>query len=295
MDRAGNLGYFSDMTQSPAPIPAWQLYGEENVFPDLMHVERIVDRAEGLDWTIAPHRHLHLHQIFHLIAGEIRMTVDGEAWQIAPPVMLNIPRGAAHSFSFSAGTQGFVLTLPADHFPDLFGPQSETAVLLGRAFAVAADAGAADLVAAIAASHGGTDGLRRTRLRGQIVTLICDMLDRAAAHQDVALAPDARVQAFQALVRDTLRARWSMDRYAAALAISPRHLSRLCRRATGLAALDYIETQRIREACNLLVYTRMSVQQVAYHLGYDDPSYFSRCFQRSVGRSPSAYRQGFDG
>ena len=44
------------------------------------------------------------------------------------------------------------------------------------------------------------------------------------------------------------------------------------------------------EARRLLAYTPMAVAQVAQQLGFDDPAYFSKCFARQVGSTPSAYR-----
>jgi AraC family transcriptional regulator, transcriptional activator of pobA len=64
MDRPGKSWHFSDMDRPL--ITSWQLYGEDRAFPDLRHVERIVDRAAGPDWRIAPHRHTYLHQVFLL-------------------------------------------------------------------------------------------------------------------------------------------------------------------------------------------------------------------------------------
>ena len=54
-------------------IPTWQLYGEASPFPDLLHIERIVDRAAGQDWVIAPHRHVNLHQIFLIRSGVVAL------------------------------------------------------------------------------------------------------------------------------------------------------------------------------------------------------------------------------
>ena len=56
----------------------------------------------------------------------------------------------------------------------------------------------------------------------------------------------------------------------------------------------YVEALKMREACRLLVYTGLSAQQIAYQLGFDDPSYFSRVFQRTLHFSPSAYRGRFE-
>jgi AraC-like DNA-binding protein len=40
----------------------------------------------------------------------------------------------------------------------------------------------------------------------------------------------------------------------------------------------------------MLAYTRDSVQGVGFALGFDDPAYFSRFFQRGTGLAPSVYR-----
>ena len=71
-------------------IPAWQLYGEASPFPDVLHIERIVDRASGLDWTIAPHRHLNLHQLFVFLSGDVQLTADGAPVPVTPPALASV-------------------------------------------------------------------------------------------------------------------------------------------------------------------------------------------------------------
>ncbi|WP_156117912.1 AraC family transcriptional regulator, partial [Paracoccus sp. PAMC 22219] len=51
------------------------------------------------------------------------------------------------------------------------------------------------------------------------------------------------------------------------------------------------ELHLMREACRLLAYTRMTAQQVAFQLGYQDPSYFNRRFRNAFGVSPGGYRR----
>ena len=291
MDATLNVWYLSDMGREP--IPTWQLYGEQQAFPDVLHIERIVDRAAGLDWTIAPHRHLHLHQVFLLLAGNVRLTIDGANLNPAPPVVINMPRGTVHGFAFSAGTDGFVLTLPASNFPDLFGASAETAPALGRTFILDARQ-LQTRMDAISALHAGNQLFRLTLLRAEAMLLVSTILAMAPKGLQ-SRATDPRIHRLEALVRQSLADNRRIDAFAADLAITPRHLSRLCNAETGLSAQDFIDSIRMHEACRLLVYTRMTAQQVAYALGYDDPSYFSRAFKRSLHLSPSDYRAHFDG
>ena len=292
MDSLRNRWYFMAMTL--APIPTWQLYGEITAFPDILHIEQVVDRAAGLDWTIGAHRHLHLHQLLLLTSGTIDLTLDGEPNAVAPPAVVNIPRGTVHGFAFSSGTEGFVLTLPADDFPDLFASPAETAAGLARVFSVAADPALCQRFDAVAAAHASHATFRRTLVRAEVTALIAQVTEKAHETYAGRTRVDPRILRFQALVRDTVTGRFSLHDAAHALAMSPRHLSRLCKAETGMTAQSYFETQKMREACRLLVYTAMTAQQIAYHLGFDDPSYFSRVFQRNLTLSPSAYRSRFD-
>lgn len=291
MDEPRHFRYFPDMT---APIPSWQLYGEESPFPDLLHIERIVDRAEGLHWRIAPHRHLHLHQVFLILSGDVRMTVDGQATRAVPPVVMNIPRGKVHGFDFAAGTDGFVLTLPAADLPEVFETRSDALSPLGRAFVAALPDGLEGVFAALAGVHAGNSPLRRLRLRALAMALCCSLAEAAPADVTADPAGDPRIAAFEALVRSHLDQGWRLADYARALAVSERHLRRMCLQATGLSAHALIEAIRLREACRLLAYTRMRVQEVGFALGYDDPAYFARAFRRLSGQSPSAYRARLD-
>ena len=293
MDRLRNLWYFPAMSH-PA-IPSWQLYGEVDAFPDILHVEQVVDRAAGLDWTIGAHRHLHLHQVLLLTSGDIRLSLDGAPQTVRPPVVVNIPRGTVHGFSFSAGTEGVVVTLPADDFPDLFAAPADTSSVLARAFALAAEPALQQRFATLAAAHARQAVFRRTLLRGEVTGLLAHLAEPAHEIQGERLTVDPRIQRFQAMVHGMLTRRFDLSQTARDLALSPRTLGRLCKAETGLTPQGYVEMQKMREACRLLVYTRMTAQQVAYHLGFDDPSYFSRVFQRNLRVSPSTYRRRFDG
>jgi YesN/AraC family two-component response regulator len=51
----------------------------------------------------------------------------------------------------------------------------------------------------------------------------------------------------------------------------------------------------MQAACHHLDTTALSVKEVAAKLGYDDPYYFSRLFQKTLGHSPLAYRRSVKG
>ncbi|MCG6113094.1 MAG: helix-turn-helix domain-containing protein [Paracoccus sp.] len=291
MDGSGRSWHFSAMNaRDPDPIPAWHLYGERTPFPDILHLERIVDRAAGLDWRINPHRHAHLAQVFLLECGHFAFTVDGHTTHPRAPTLLFLPPDTVHGFTFSAGTEGWVLTLPAPAHPELFGEGAELASLTGTHFSAKAPDATAALFEGLAAEWRGQGALRRTRLRAGVMRLFCEIFETEARHRRPA-ATDPRLTTFLDLIARHHARHWSMARYGTEVGMSVRNLARVCRECTGQSPQQLVETHLMREACRLLAYTRMPAQQVAFQLGFHDPSYFNRRFRRAMGVSPGTYRR----
>ncbi|GAB1154484.1 AraC family transcriptional regulator [Paenibacillus illinoisensis] len=67
------------------------------------------------------------------------------------------------------------------------------------------------------------------------------------------------------------------------------YLFRKFKEATGESISAYITACRIRRACELLKTSRLSIQSIAYSVGYNDPLYFSRVFKKATSYTPSAY------
>ena len=77
--------------------------------------------------------------------------------------------------------------------------------------------------------------------------------------------------------------------------LSPTRYSALFREQTGASPVDHHIRLRMQAACHYLDTTALSVKEVAAKLGYDDPYYFSRIFQKILGCSPLVYRRSVKG
>jgi len=78
--------------------------------------------------------------------------------------------------------------------------------------------------------------------------------------------------------------------YANALNVTPRQLSDHCKQQTGKLPKYVVEERLILEAKRYLAFSHQSVKSIAFDLGYDDPSYFSKVFKRHTGYSPKDFR-----
>ena len=85
----------------------------------------------------------------------------------------------------------------------------------------------------------------------------------------------------------------SIEHIANKLSVSQRYLSDTLKKETGKTSTEHLQLYLIDEAKNLLLNPNKTVSEVAYDLGFEYPSYFSRLFKKKEGIGPSEYREKF--
>lgn len=84
----------------------------------------------------------------------------------------------------------------------------------------------------------------------------------------------------------------SVAALAEEFAMSPRTLARRVRAATGTGALALVQSVRLNRARALIEDSRMTIEQVAAQVGYEDATALRRLMRRSAGATPSQFRCG---
>ena len=104
-------------------------------------------------------------------------------------------------------------------------------------------------------------------------------------------AGDRLVAAFTSLVERDFRSTKGVADYAAELGVTPTHLTRACKQASGRGALEIVGDRRLFEARSRLLNETVPVQQIAEDLGFRSPAYFTRAFRAGTGLSPTDFRK----
>jgi AraC family transcriptional activator of pobA len=135
---------------------------------------------------------------------------------------------------------------------------------------------------------------RHLALRGMLAALLANIvrLVGTVASSQIGAPPAARelVARFRQSLERRFRVHASVATYAAELGASEPTLRRSCLAVVGETPLEMLQLRLLVEAERQLRYTSMPVAQVAFHLGFDDPAYFSRFFTRRMGLTPRAFR-----
>ncbi|WP_320129001.1 response regulator [uncultured Sphaerochaeta sp.] len=85
---------------------------------------------------------------------------------------------------------------------------------------------------------------------------------------------------------------FGLDEVCDSIGISPSYFSTTFKRETGFSFVQYLTNTRLSRAKELLIKTEDKTYEIARAIGFTEPNYFSFCFKRYEGCSPSQYRQG---
>lgn len=94
-------------------------------------------------------------------------------------------------------------------------------------------------------------------------------------------------------VRKHYREKIYLDEIAESIGISPTHLSKLFKKETGQCLQDYINEERVFRAANLLMYSELSLMEIAEYVHFPSQSYFGKIFKQFKGVSPRIFRDQY--
>jgi AraC family transcriptional activator of pobA len=289
----------------PPNAPTFFLYGEpvRDAGDRFLHVEPLHVRSRPANWTIQPHAHHALDQLFCIGHGGGTMTADGRTIRIEGPTLLLVPSRTVHGFQFDAGTTGQVLTLAEPYWQDLANRQPDLATLFDRPAAATAtrrESRHLNLVLrqvmtenawAAPGHHAALDALTLLAL-----VLALRAVSRQAAQGSAIPAADAAqahlVAQFRHLVEQHFRQRPKLAFYSEALRVSDSKLRRACLAIARQSPLLLVQERSVLEAKRMLLYSNKTASEIAYTIGFEDPAYFSRFFQTMTGTSPRTFRNG---
>ena len=96
---------------------------------------------------------------------------------------------------------------------------------------------------------------------------------------------------FRQLLEQNFRKVHTVQEYAELLNISSRTLTKYVDQSAHRSPLQIINDRIVLEAKRLLCHSMLSIKEVGYQLGFEDPSYFVKFFKRLVGKMPSEFRK----
>ena len=246
-----------------------------------------------------PHSHSY-YQIIWFFKAKGRHIVDFKTFDINDNTILFIAKDQIHAFD-SDNNDGWLI-----HFNESFFMHTEVDIFLkynifktqeNPCYAPEKDtlAKGKNYIQLILnelenRSNFGFEDTVRFLLKSFLINLERVHQKRAPEKIEVNNTQTLKLYQFKELVEAHYKQGLSVNEYAKLMAVSSKTLNSITKSTTHKSPSELIMGRVVLEAKRLLRYTSLQISEIAYQLGFEDPSYFIKYFKRHVGHSPLEFR-----
>lgn len=270
---------------------------------EIIALETLFNR--GLNHILqAPHR-VYFYQIVICTQGVGTHLIDFVESAYDEETLLLVSKGQVHQFQVNPANQGFLILFTSE-----FLYENATEINLSHSLRVFEQALFSPAIRPLPDQqqslktlcqmmyheyHAPPDKLSTEVLR-HLLRLILLQIERAQQINPSSQQAAPYYQefvAFRRLVERDLGQSRNVQYYARQLAISAKKLNELARQVVNKTAKNFIDEQVVLEAQRLLAQGDMPIKEIAYHLGFSEPTNLGKFFKKHTHMTPLAFRQQF--
>jgi AraC-like DNA-binding protein len=247
---------------------------------------------------------LHRHDFFFILAlqkGVGTHTIDFTSHEIGDNSVFFLRPGQVHQLTLKAGSTGYLMEFKTEfyHPHDIVSHQ-----LLRQASAKNICQPEAERFKKIFAAltytyHEYTEKKERYQevIKANLSIFFIELVRsrqslNSQTNQTTSYSQE-RLDNFLELLETQIAEHKNVSHYAGELNLSPFQLNAITKATLGKTSSEIINDYIILEIKRYLLATSNQISQVAYHLGYEDVSYFIRFFRKHTGYSPETFRRTF--
>lgn len=272
-----------------------------------IHYDRLHNLADFFGRDMPVHRHAQHLQIHYVKEGDINFHIDDKLYQVTGPSLFLTPPAIPHSFCTEEGAEGQVLTIQQRLLWQLFqassgGEQDLTfnrgVCLVPRHLTESQQRHwrlIEEILRNIDAEWFSTDAPHKPLVMENLVSLLLIQINRLStqqAHSTEVNNDDLRIyNRFTSEIERHFQDHWLLPAYTQAVGVSETRLNQICQRISNSSPKKLIRERLLQEIKRLLTFSGLSVNEIAFQMGFQDPAYFSRFFKNQLGVSPLNYRK----
>ena len=277
------------------------LYGDiqGNFSAEYIFLELIATRSQIFEWSIKPHIHSHLFQVFIIEKGTLVFEEAMQQHTLQAPCILLIPPTMLHGLYYKPNVEGSIFTISESIIEEIFKTSphilqdlKEIQILVN--FEEDTDFRShLDLIKKIDLELFSDNQERKIMLKAYITQLFISLYRLSSQNTSPVNISSINMSYFRKFIQSIKSSnfRKSIPEYADELHITSVHLNRICKSVSGKSAIDLVHQNIISEAQKYLLHTSYSVSEIAYILEFEYPNYFAKFFKKYVGKSPNDFRK----
>ncbi|WP_343696787.1 helix-turn-helix domain-containing protein [Flavobacterium sp.] len=279
------------------PIYSVQNFSCNDIHRDF-YVNTFKEHLKSHSFVEEPHRHDSYLMVF-FTKGSGKHEVDFDQFEIKRGSLFVLQPGQMHHWSLSEDVEGFVIIFSQELYNLYFGQKKINDYnfyhsIHNRPEMVFEEAEIPKILPYFNLLIQENSKDNKFQLDKLLNLLDCIHIEVSRKYSETyshqAHSYNIKINKFESLLEEYFRTQKLPSFYAEKLNITLKHLNRICNEILQKTATEVITDRVILEIKRMLIDKQLAVNEVAFKVGYEDYSYFSRFFKKQTGMSPTEFR-----
>lgn len=290
--------------QNNIPNIAFNSKNQENKGIEILTIESLSVRK-----TYMVHDPEKAHQVaFNMIvlytAGASKQLVDFVWHEVPKNTIIHLSKGQINAFEFTIGLKGYILLFTDDYLKKQINalPKNELirlfdAHLFSPIIKLPENSNVAHYFELFYDEYTNEKEVyNQENTFRALHSIIFSKLERLKQYQTIPLKSTDKLNnflTFKSLLEDNFNKSRNADFYANALNITYKHLNTICKDTIAVTAKQFIDQFVVLEAKRLLINSEIKSSELAYSLGFDEPTNFVKYFKKHTGLTPNNFKKDY--
>jgi AraC family transcriptional activator of pobA len=279
------------------PVYSVQNFSCNDIHRDF-YVNTFKEHLKSHSFVEEPHRHDSYLMVFFTNGSGIH-EVDFDRFEIKKGSLFVLQPGQMHHWSLSEDIEGYVIIFSQELYNLYFGQKKINDYnfynsILNQPEVLFEGEESSKILPYFNLLIQENNQNHRLQLDKMLNLLDCVHIEIARKYGETysrqAHSYNVKISAFEVLLEKYFKTQKLPSFYADQLYITLKHLNRICNEILQKTATEVIMDRVILEIKRMLIDKQLAVNEVAYAVGYEDYSYFSRVFKKQTGISPTEFR-----
>jgi AraC-like DNA-binding protein len=278
------------------------IYGDDsiNMVRETIHIASLGSSTERKKSYIKLHSHNDLFQIFVIESGKMDLLLNDQEIPIESVSFFSIPINTAHGFRKNNDLSGWVISLLDKNIENMLRLDTDIIVSIDEVHVYKLDrknkliSDAYNTIQKCIYEYNSSLPARQYALQYLVGMLLLRLFRiPSEAKKSYQVIDNKKViiyRRFLQLIKERNQFKYTVEEFASDLDISAGYLNKICHEVSGIPPKDIIVDHFISEIKLLLSDFNLSIADVAYKIGLNDPGYLTRLFKKKTSLTPKEYR-----
>lgn len=292
------------MQNKDIPHIVFNAQKQDNSGIEILTIESLAKRKNEADHNPEKAHQVAFNMIVYYTEGESKHLVDFVWHEVKPNTIIHLSKGQINAFQFNEGLKGFIILftdiylkkqinlLPKNELIRLFN-----AHLFLPIIKVPKDSNVSKYIQLFYEEYSNNEeDYNIENTYNSLYSIIFSKLERLKQYQTFHLKKSDKLNIFlefKSQLENNFTKSRNADFYADKLNITYKHLNIICKDTVAITAKQFIDEFVVLEAKRLLINSQIKSTELAYSLGFNEPTNFVKYFKKHTGFTPNTFKKDY--